>query len=121
MSGALNSFTRRKTTNCHIRQRRSGAVYCGRGRGSKWNPRYCSPSDKGYWGNPIVSGQPCPACGSIHQKGRTLSCYERYLVERLECDSHFREAFYKLRGGVLECFCKPGPCHTDIMIKHLDR
>lgn len=105
-----------QTTNINIREAPSGwennprYVYCGRpGRGQD-----------GYFGNPVKRGQPCPVCGKIHHdNGSTLPCYREYLLNRLETDAEFFLSFKNLRGKILVCFCKPGPCHTDIMIEIL--
>ncbi len=108
------------TTNCNLKVE-TPDVYCGRGQGHLWNPMNCKVSDKGVWGNPVPIGKQCPVCNSIHNvAGDTLVCYESYLSNRLSGDVDFNIAFYLLKGKKLGCFCKPGPCHTDVMIKYLD-
>ncbi len=110
-----------KTTNCHIKDIQPGDVYCGRGKGSKWNPKNCNPVESGYWGNPIAVNKECPVCRELHKTGgSTLPCYEEYLTDRLSYDSEFSDEFIRLQGETLACFCKPKACHTDIMIKYLD-
>ena len=72
----------------------------------------------GLFGNPVVRGSTCPQCGEVHQTaGSTLKCYEEYLRERLEeIDSHhIYHAIKGLWGKTLVCFCKPNPCHGDIL------
>lgn len=110
------------TSNCNIKHDKEFDVYCGRGRGSLWNPLSCIPGkDKGWLGNPIVVNVVCPVCGCIHEsKGSTLVCYEIYLKERLNKDLLFREEFYKLKGKKLGCYCVPNPCHTSIIIRIID-
>lgn len=110
------------TTNGHIRDRKDGDVYCGRGKGLKVDPTKCSSSDDGYFGNPVAVGRKCCLCNKTHiNGGSTLPCYEEYLKARLLIDQVFKTTFYKLKGKHLLCFCKPFfACHTDIMIKYLD-
>ena len=78
----------------------------------------------GKWGNPIplYMDAKCPYCSERHTKpGETLPCYEIYLADRIKKDAAFRADFIKLRGKVLVCFCKPKPCHGDVIIKLLEQ
>ena len=110
-----------KTTNCNIKDMNQGDTYCGRGRGKFNDTQKCEPKDSGYWGNPFSIGKKCELCKTVHKDGEdTLPCYQNYLETRLDNDSVFKEEFYKLKGKRLVCFCKPKPCHTDVMIKFLD-
>ena len=78
----------------------SYTVYIGRG---------------GPWGNPIALGKVCFVCGETHRaKGSTLSCYRRWLASRLQ-DPEFEKSLLTLDGEVLGCWCKPGPCHGDVI------
>ena len=87
-------------------------VYIGR-------PRW-GEEGKGEWGNPIVRGQQCPLCSQTHpDAGSTLPCYRKHLWGLLK-DPKTLSRFLKLRGQILGCFCKPGPCHGDIMKEFLD-
>jgi hypothetical protein len=83
-------------------------VYIGRpGRG-----------ERGVFGNPYRVGATCTRCGKFHATaGDTLPCYEAYVFERLEKDRDFASAFFELEGKTLGCFCKPGPCHGDVIAK----
>lgn len=109
-----------KTTNCNIYKDKD-FVYCGRGKGILNNPINCKFNDYGVFGNPVAINSKCPVCESVHVNGgSTLPCYEKYLRNRLSTDPDFKDAFFKLKGKKLGCFCKPKPCHTDIMIKFLD-
>lgn len=70
----------------------------------------------GYFGNPIRTGRECPECGDTHERpGETLSCYQRYLRRRVGSDPEFRRRVARLRGKRLGCFCKPKPCHGDLL------
>lgn len=46
--------------------------------------------------------------------------YERYIRQKLLEDAHYAEELLKLRGKHLGCWCKPEPCHGDILIKILN-
>jgi hypothetical protein len=106
-----------KTTNCNIKFEKAD-VYCGRGNVGAV-PR--NIGEKGWLGNPYVIGNTCYRCKQIHKDGgSTLICYEEYLKERLE-QPEFVEALKQLKGKKLGCFCKPKPCHTDILIKYIDK
>lgn len=81
---------------------------------------------EGYWGNPVQISSPdhkieCPVCGCYHfDRGSTLPCFEQYLVNRLQTDPEFNRRFYSELTGVTKvCFCKPKPCHGDIIEKYL--
>lgn len=43
-----------------------------------------------------------------------------YLELRVQHDADYRAAVLGLRGKRLGCFCKPGPCHADVMAEWLD-
>lgn len=70
----------------------------------------------GYFGNPVRSGKECPICEDVHYApGRTIPCFERYFKARVERDPTFRENVLALKGKKLGCFCKPKPCHGDVI------
>lgn len=75
----------------------------------------------GYFGNPVVIGRTCCVCGGTHDTaGSTLGCYRRYFIQRLQADEMFYEAIGLLKGKKLGCFCKPSPCHGDIIAEYLN-
>lgn len=86
-------------------------VYIGRaGRG-----------EDGYFGNPIRVNALCPECGATHAtKGATLRCFKKYFDRRMFGDAEFGLRVEALRGKVLGCFCKPGPCHGDVIVAYLE-
>lgn len=109
-----------QTSNCHIHKEKPD-VYCGRGKGVFKDPIKCGKNDEGYFGNPVVLGSECIVCKEYHMSsGSTLKCYEIYLRDRLKNNAIFRNEFLKLKGKKLGCFCKPNPCHTDVMIDYLE-
>lgn len=76
---------------------------------------------RGPFGNPCAVDGRCPVCGEIHKTpGSTLVCYEQYLRTRLMKEWDFNEEFRKLHGKTLVCFCKPGPCHGDVMLEKIE-
>ena len=96
-----------KTTVIHIRNKTgdSNEVYIGRG----------GTLDLG---NPIARGRDCPVCGMVHHdNGSTLPCYKQYLSDRLITDAPFKELVKSLQGKTLMCFCKPNPCHGDVLVE----
>lgn len=70
----------------------------------------------GYLGNPVVRGRKCPVCEAIHKDpGDTLNCYSKYAAGRVKTDPKFRRRVFNLKNKTLVCFCKPKPCHGDIL------
>ena len=65
------------------------------------------------FGNPFVlqPGKP---------RGSTLAKFKKYFYDKLAEDKHFREAVHTLYGKTLVCFCKPHPCHGDIIAEYLE-
>lgn len=68
----------------------------------------------GPWGNPIRIGHTCPVCNNVHRDaGSTLPCYRTYLDMNPELVAKMRREIPP--DAVLGCFCKPGPCHGDVI------
>jgi hypothetical protein len=67
----------------------------------------------GYFGNPFK-------LKPGNSKGSTLEEYKKYFYERLEKDPEFKANILALKGKTLGCFCKPSPCHGDIIIEYLN-
>jgi hypothetical protein len=94
------------TTVIHIRNRKPGDVYIGRS----------GSGEDGYFGNPYRVGARCSRCGERHSDAEsTLPCFREYFLSRLKTDEVFKKQVRALRGKRLVCFCKPGPCHGDII------
>lgn len=76
----------------------------------------------GVFGNPHPVGVPCHRCGPpiagttpiIHQRGETLPLFEEWLREEIK-NPTYRECVKNLAGKTLVCYCKPNPCHGDIL------
>jgi hypothetical protein len=66
----------------------------------------------GYFGNPFMlsAGQ---------SRGASLDKYRKYFFERLKTDPEFRARINGLKCKTLGCFCKPHPCHGDIIVEYL--
>ncbi len=78
-------------------------VYCGRaGKGKT-----------GYFGNPFT-------LKSGDLPGSTLIKYEEYFYNRIANDREFCRSVLELRHKILGCFCKPKPCHCDIIAELLN-
>lgn len=67
----------------------------------------------GYFGNPF---RLTPGAN----RGSTLERYRNYFYTRLHTDAEFRKRIHALKGKRLGCFCKPFPCHGDIIKEYLD-
>ncbi len=67
----------------------------------------------GYLGNPfrIEPGE---------TRGSSLEKYRGYFYKRLKTDPEFKRRIHTLKGKTLGCFCKPHPCHGDIIAEYLD-
>ena len=72
-----------------------------------------SRGQDGYFGNPfrLHEGKP---------RGSTLEKYKKYFYERLANDPEFKKRIHALKGKTLGCFCKPYPCHGDIIAEYLN-
>jgi hypothetical protein len=46
--------------------------------------------------------------------------YEGWMRERLAKEPELRRELLKLDGHELVCYCKPRPCHGDILIKLME-
>ena len=78
-------------------------VYIGRaGRGQS-----------GYFGNPFK-------LSSNETRGATIERYKSYFYQKLESDPQFREQIHALKDKTLGCFCKPYPCHGDVICEYLN-
>ena len=117
-------MTRTRVVN--IRRERCD-VYIGRARRGE-------PPTK--WGNPAIVGRPPPAWlleyiahrpeAAYFSTDRDLTRHDaialyRALIEtRVERGELTREDFEPLRGQALGCFCKPQPCHGDVIAEITD-
>lgn len=82
-------------------------------RGWENDPKYVYIGRKGrgfdgYFGNENVR---------VGEPGSTLEKYNSDLEKRLLNDPIFKSRVKSLADKVLVCFCKPGPCHGDLLYK----
>ena len=91
-----------KTTAVNIRYE-AYDVYIGR----------AGKGQSGYFGNPF------PLLDKAN-RGSTLEKYKAYFDKRIETDIEFKEKIQSLKGKRLGCFCKPHPCHGDIIAEYLE-
>ena len=65
---------------------------------------------KSKWANPY----------SIKDSGSAAKAIEKY-KEYLLKNSNLMSSIEELRGQVLGCWCKPGPCHGDVLVELLKK
>lgn len=92
-------------------------VYAGRPRrgpdGSKSNdPRDVKEGVEGWLGNPWDPWK---------HGASALTNFREYFLERVASDWRFRDAVLALKGKRLGCFCKPAPCHADIIAEWIEK
>ncbi len=58
--------------------------------------------------------------GNPFRAGPALTRFREYFLERVASDPDYRAQVLALRGKRLGCFCKPKPCHGDIMAEWID-
>ena len=69
-----------------------------------------------YIGRPSKFGNPFPLANgsSLQKRMECINKYEKWLRNQPELISQMKK---ELSGKVLGCYCKPLPCHGDIIIK----
>jgi hypothetical protein len=72
------------------------------GRGSKWGCPYT-----------IIKDRPTLAKEIVNSKEEALSKYKEYVLNSPELMGSLDE----LDGKTLGCFCKPEPCHGDVLLE----
>lgn len=65
----------------------------------------------GYFGNPFSKGS----------RSQNIADFERYFSTRLASDLEFKTRVLALKGLKLGCFCKPKPCHGDVIVDYLNK
>jgi hypothetical protein len=81
-----------------------GAVYIGRRQ--RYEPWRHLPHSK--WHNPFKLRRNA----SQEERAEVLARYERHLH-----DSGLVNDLHELRGRDLACWCKPAPCHGDVLLR----
>ena len=74
------------------------------------------------WGNPFthLSLSRTKAQFQVKTGEESMVCYEAWLRQRLAGDFNLRQKLLELDGHELVCYCKPAPCHGDILIKLIE-
>lgn len=79
--------------------------------------RYKEPFDV-YIGRGSPFGNPFPITAT-QSRIQVILDYKDYLNERAETEPFFRKQLLGLRGKTLGCYCKPLPCHGDVIAQWL--
>ncbi|MEW6663042.1 MAG: DUF4326 domain-containing protein [Bacillota bacterium] len=61
------------------------------------------------WGNPFIIGRD-------GTREEVINKYESWILKQPE----LMTSLHELRGKTLVCFCKPKPCHGDVLIKLIE-
>ena len=74
------------------------------------------------WGNPFTHLPLSRAKAQFHVETEEESMlrYEAWLREKLAKDPQLRQKLLDLDGHELVCYCKPAPCHGDILIRIIE-
>ena len=73
----------------------------------------------GFLGNPMKLWDEIPGGGRAN-RNYVLRWYKHYFDERIKSDADFRRQVLALKGKRLGCYCKPLPCHLDIVAAWLN-
>ena len=68
----------------------------------------------GYFGNPFRIGHEAAT------RQEAISMFRDYFLRQVRENAAYRERVLALKGKVLGCFCKPKPCHGDIIVEWLE-
>lgn len=74
------------------------------------------------WGNPfsVNSGKSKYDVSSCKDLDECLEKYSDHLWEMIKDGRVVKEELRSLQGKRLGCFCKPKPCHGDIIVKAVE-
>ena len=67
----------------------------------------------GYFGNPYIL-----TLGE--KRGSSIEKFKTYFFNRIKTDQEFKKRIHALKGKILGCFCKPYPCHGDVIAEYLE-
>jgi hypothetical protein len=57
--------------------------------------------------------------GGDYTREESVARYETWFKNKIQSDDDFRAAVEELRGETLGCWCKPKPCHGDVILTYL--
>ena len=74
----------------------------------------------------VYAGRPSPAgnpfrIGPDGTREDVVAKYQKYFDDRIQHDPTFRAYIHGLAGKVIGCYCKPLPCHCDIIAEYLNK
>ena len=94
-----------------------GYAYIGRGDGGDtYMATNVMPRVLGWLGNPYKTKE----AGGRYSREESIKKFREAFYERLETDARFRRRVHKLQGKQLVCYCKPKPCHGDVIAEYLN-
>ena len=70
-----------------------------------------------YIGRPSIFGNPLKI-GVDGNREEVVRKYKDYFYGRLENDEEFKTKVLGLKGKTLGCYCKPLPCHGDVIVEY---
>ena len=71
-------------------------------------------------GRPSIFGNPF-LIGPDGDRSEVIRKYAAWFHAKLKGDPSFRNAVHALKGKALGCFCRPLPCHGDVIVDYLER
>lgn len=77
------------------------------------------PGTEGWLGNPHPIGW-CELCQKSHTRESCIEKFSEDFYQKVQTDTTFRNYLILQRGKILGCYCKPKPCHGDIIKAWLD-
>lgn len=72
------------------------------------------------WGNPY-SHLGVPGTIKVDSIEEAIDKYRAMIEQKIIIGAINSEDLSELRGKILGCWCKPGPCHGDVLIEMLEK
>lgn len=57
--------------------------------------------------------------GGSFTREESIDRYREWFKKKIKRDSDFRKSVHNLTGEKLGCWCKPKPCHGDVILEYL--
>jgi len=54
------------------------------------------------------------------ERANVIQLYSDHFHARINYDIKFKEYVLSLRGKRIACFCKPLPCHLDVVVEYIE-
>jgi hypothetical protein len=84
-------------------------VYIGR-RGVVFIDGQRFPKQDSIWANPFKMSK-------TFSRDQVIQMYEKYIRQRLVENPELMNSLRQLQGKVLGCWCRPEPCHGDVLVR----